>query len=96
MLCQNFMSVRIRRSRGVRGGESVRERRRNRSRGWTHQSLGFLDVFMSEKKLSIEVTEIDSIEIDDVNFAEASQDEVFEKFAADAAGADKENTRLFG
>lgn len=46
-------------------------------------------MLMSEEKLSIKVTEIDCVKIDDVNFAEAGQDEVFEQFAADATGADE-------
>lgn len=44
---------------------------------------------MSEKKLSIEITEVDSIKVEDVNFPESGQDEVLEQFAANAAGADE-------
>jgi hypothetical protein len=43
----------------------------------THQGFGLLYVFMSEKELSIQVAKIDSIQIDDVDFAEACEDEVF-------------------
>lgn len=49
---------------------------------------------MSEKELSIQVTEINSIEIDNVDFAEAGKDEVFQKLAADAASANQEDARL--
>lgn len=43
----------------------------------THQGFGLLDVFMAEKELSVQVAEVDSIQIDDVHFAEAGEDEVF-------------------
>lgn len=33
---------------------------------------------MSEEKLSVQVTEVDRIKIDNVNFAEAGKDEVFQ------------------
>lgn len=58
------------------------------------QSLGLLDVFVTEEELAIEVTEVDSIEIDDMDFAEAGQDEVLEEFAANAAGAYEEDFGL--
>lgn len=62
--------------------------------GWTHQSLGLLDVFMSEEELSVEIAEVDCVEINDVNLPEPSEDKVFEKLAADAAGAYEEDARL--
>jgi hypothetical protein len=43
----------------------------------THQGFGLLDMFMAEEELSIQVTEVDSIQIDYVDFAEAGKDEVF-------------------
>lgn len=46
-------------------------------------------MLMAEEKLSIEVAKVNSVEIDDVNFAKAGQNEVLEQFAADAAGADE-------
>lgn len=39
--------------------------------------------------MSVEVTEVNGIEVDDVNLPETGEDEVLEKFAADAAGADE-------
>lgn len=52
-------------------------------------------MFTTEKKLAIEVTEIDCIEIDDVNLAESREDEVFEKLTTDATSADEKNARLW-
>jgi hypothetical protein len=54
----------------------------------TYNGFRLLDVFVSEEKLAIEVAEVDCVEIDDMDFAKAGQGEVFEKFAADATGAD--------
>jgi hypothetical protein len=51
-------------------------------------------MLVAEEELAIQVTEIDCIEIDDVNLAEAGEDEVFEQLAADAAGSNKEDARL--
>jgi len=53
-----------------------------------------LDMLMTEEKLSVEVAEIDCVKIDDVDFAEASQDKVLEQFAANTACADEEDARL--
>ena len=49
---------------------------------------------MSKQELTIEIAQINSIEVDDVNFAEAGEDEVFQQLATDAACADKKNARL--
>jgi len=46
-------------------------------------------MFVSEEKLAVEVAEVDCVEVDDVDFAEAGEGEVLEKFAADPAGADE-------
>lgn len=54
----------------------------------------FLDVFLSEEKLAIEVGEIDGVEVDNMYFAKASEDEVFEEFATDASGANQEDFGL--
>lgn len=66
----------------------------SRSGGSTHQGLGFLNVFMAEEKLSIEIAEVNGVEIDDVNLAKAGQNQVLEQFAADATGADEKDARL--
>jgi hypothetical protein len=44
----------------------------------THQSLRFLDVLVSEEELSVQVAQVDGVKINDVNFTEASQDEVLQ------------------
>ena len=51
-------------------------------------------MLMSKQELTIEIAQINSIEVDDVNFAEAGEDEVFQQLATDAACADKKNARL--
>jgi hypothetical protein len=43
---------------------------------------------MSEEELPVEITQVDGVEVDDVDLAEASQDEVLEQFAANASSAD--------
>lgn len=60
----------------------------------THQGFGLLDVFMAEKELSIQVTEVDSVQIDDMDFAEACKDKVFQELAADATSTNQEYARL--
>jgi hypothetical protein len=61
---------------------------------YPYQCLGSLDVFATEEKLSIEIAEVDRIQVHDVDFTEAGQDEVLEEFASDAASADHENLGL--
>lgn len=41
----------------------------------------------AEKELAIQITQIDGVEVDYVDFAETGQDEVFEQLAADATSA---------
>lgn len=54
----------------------------------------FLDVFLSKEKLTVEVGEINGIEIDDMDFAEAGEDKVLEEFTTYAASADKQDFGL--
>lgn len=44
----------------------------------THQSLGLLDMFLSEKKLTVQIAQIDGIKIDNVNLSEPCHDQVLE------------------
>lgn len=44
----------------------------------THQSLGLFDVLLAEQELTIEVAEVDGVEINDVDLAEACEDEIFQ------------------
>lgn len=64
------------------------------TKGPTHQSLWFLDVFMSEKELAVKITQVDGVKVDNMDFAEACQDEVFEELASNAAGANQQHARL--
>ena len=60
----------------------------------TYDSFRLLDVFVSEEELAVEVAQVDGVEIDDVDLAEAGQSEVLEQFAADAACADEQDAGL--
>ena len=51
-------------------------------------------MFETEEKLAIQIAQVDGIEIDDVNFAEAGEEEVLEEFATDAASSNQEHARL--
>jgi hypothetical protein len=51
-------------------------------------------VFVSEEELTVEITQVDSIKIDNVNLSETGHDQVFEQFASNAAGANEERSRL--
>jgi hypothetical protein len=51
-------------------------------------------VFVSEKKLSVQVGKIDGIEIDNVDFAKASENEILEQLATNSTGTDHEHTSL--
>ncbi len=53
-------------------------------------------MLVSEKELAVEITEIDCIEIDNVDFPEASENQVLEQLAADSTSAHHEHARLFG
>jgi hypothetical protein len=52
-------------------------------------------VLVAEQKLPVKVTQVYRVEIDDVDLAKAGEDEVLEKFAADAASADHQHARLY-
>jgi hypothetical protein len=53
----------------------------------THQSFGLLDVFMSEQKLTVQVAQIDGVEINNMDLSKAGQDQILEQLASDAASA---------
>lgn len=48
-------------------------------------------MLMSEEELSVEIAQIDGIEIDDVDFSKASKDEVLQQFASNTSCADHED-----
>jgi hypothetical protein len=51
-------------------------------------------VLIAEQKLPIEIAQVDRVEVNDMDLAEACEDEVLEKLTADAASSDHENARL--
>jgi len=51
-------------------------------------------MFVAEEELAIEVAKVYGVEIDNVYFAKAGEDEVLEEFAANASSADHKHTRL--
>lgn len=60
----------------------------------THQSLALLDMLAAEQKLAVEITQVNRIQIDDMNLAEARKHQIFKQFAADTARADHQHARL--
>jgi hypothetical protein len=60
----------------------------------TYQCFRLLDMFVSEEKLTVQVGEIDGIQVDDMNFSETAENEIFEKFASDASSAHHEHASL--
>jgi hypothetical protein len=51
-------------------------------------------VLVAEEKLAVEVAEVDGVEVDDVDLAEAGEDEVLEQLASDSSGAYHQDARL--
>jgi hypothetical protein len=60
----------------------------------THQRLRLLDMLVAEQKLAIQITQIDRVQVDNMDFAKAREHQVLEQFAADAASADHQDARL--
>ena len=79
-------------------------------RGGTHEGLALLYVFFLEEELAVEVGEVDGVEVEQGDVAEAGEHDVFHcaareagcvrgvsertEFAADAACADEEDVRV--
>lgn len=53
-------------------------------------------MLVSEEELPIEIAQVDGIEVNDVDFAEAGEDKVLEKFASDPSSTYHENASLWG
>ena len=51
-------------------------------------------MLIAEQELAVEVAQIDGVEVDNVNFAKSSEDEVLEQLAANAASSYHEHARL--
>jgi len=49
---------------------------------------------MAKEELTVKVAEIDSIQIHNMNFTKASQDEVLQEFASNSTGSNHQNARL--
>ena len=49
---------------------------------------------MSEEKLSVQVAEVDSVKIDDMNVAKATEKEVLKKLTANTSSSNHEHLRL--
>jgi hypothetical protein len=45
-------------------------------------------VLIAEEKLPVEVAQVDGIEVEDMDLAEAGEDEILQQFAADASSSD--------
>ena len=59
-----------------------------------NNGLRLLDVLLPKEELAVEITQVDGIQVDDMNFAETGQDQVLEELATDSAGTDEKNARL--
>lgn len=51
-------------------------------------------MFVTEKELTIEVAEVDGVQINDVDFAEAGENKVLQELAANSSGTDHQNAGL--
>jgi hypothetical protein len=58
------------------------------------ERFAFLDIGFSEEELPVQVGQVDRVEVDNLDVSKADEDEVFEQFAADTAGADDEEFAL--
>lgn len=60
----------------------------------TYQSLGLLDVLVSEEELTVEIAQVDGVQVDNVDLAVTGEHEVLEEFASDATSSDHQHARL--
>jgi hypothetical protein len=51
-------------------------------------------MLVSEQKLSVEIREINSVQINYMNLSEAAEHQILQQFASDAAGANHQQPRL--
>ena len=59
-----------------------------------YQSLRLFNMLLTEKELAVEVAKVDGVKVNDVDLAEAYENEIFQKLAANSSGADHQNARL--
>lgn len=51
-------------------------------------------MLLAEEELSVQIRKIDCIEVDNVDFAKAGQDQVLQKFAADSSSTNHKHAGL--
>lgn len=51
-------------------------------------------MLVAEQELAVQVAEVDSVEVDDMDFPKASKDKVLEQLAANATSSYHEDARL--
>ena len=51
-------------------------------------------MLVTEEKLSIQITKVNGIQIDDVDLAKTGEDKVLQKFTANSSGADHQDAGL--
>lgn len=51
-------------------------------------------MLMTKEELSVKIAEVDGVEIDNVDLAEAGEDKVLQKFTANSSGADHQDPGL--
>jgi len=58
-----------------------------RAHVFPYQCFRLLDVLVAEQELAVEVAQVDGVEVDDVDFAKAGENEVLEQLAANATSS---------
>ena len=69
----------------IRGGDHPQRRLAR------HHALRHANVRAPKQKLTIQIANVDGIEVDDLDVTESAQREIFEKFATDSAGSHDED-----
>lgn len=59
-----------------------------------HQSLRLLDMLLTKEELTVEVAEVDGVQINDVDLTEAGENKILQQLAANSSSADHQNARL--
>lgn len=54
---------------------------------FAHQCLWLLDVFMPEQELAVQIAQINGIKINNMDFAKACENKVFEELTSDPSSA---------
>lgn len=59
-----------------------------------NERFGLFDMLLSEQELSVEIREVDRVQVDDVYLAEASEGEILQELTSDSSSANHEYSRL--